>query len=175
MKKLLCAFFNYRKLCRELHQAKVQIKNQQEEIDALIKNSDGYIQPQLYWYERQLKRPSPKWPSKLISDYYRMMDREKYPVYWPLVSYLERIGAVGSATEIWTLPNGARVSIKPHIGSNFDFTMKLLTQPTEYKLLNGWNTIGWWTKEHGVGHISQVKVNEVVSVLEKYLKTQRGV
>lgn len=174
MRKLLCAFFNYRKLCRELHQAKVQIKNQQEEIDSLIKNSDGYIQPQLYWYERQIKNPSPKWPSKLISDYFRLLDTERYPVYSPLVKYLERIGAVGSATEIWTLPNGARVVIKPHIGSSFPFRMELLTKPTEYRLREGWDHLGWWSKEHGKGYISQAQVSEVVSVLEKYLRVQRS-
>ncbi|CAB4162651.1 hypothetical protein UFOVP785_79 [uncultured Caudovirales phage] len=175
MKKLLCHLFNYAKLYQELQKYKQHAKDLQDEVDSLIKNSDGYIQPHLYWHEKQLKNPSPKWPSSLISDYFRLMDTERYPVYSPLVKYLERIGAVGSRTEIWTLPNGARVSIKPHIGSNYPFRMVLLTKPLEYRLREGWDTIGWWDKEYKAEHINQLAVAEVVRVLEGYLRTQRGV
>lgn len=175
MKKLLCAFFNYRKLYRELHQAKQLLQEQQKEIEALSRLTDSRLQYSFYQYERKLKNPSEKWPSVLISDYYRMLDTERYPVYAPLVKYLERIGSVGGPTEIWSLPNGARVSIRPNINKNFPFMLKLLPSLGNYKHLDGWSTTGWWSKQHGAGNINQVQVGEVVSVLQKYLQVQRGV
>ena len=176
MRKLFQAFFDTSKLKAELERVKQHNKGLQAEVDALIKNSDGYIQPHLYSYEKRLSNPEDsRWPHHLISDYFRLLDTERYPVYAPLVLYLQRIGAVGSATEIWTLPNGARVSIKPSIRSNFPFRMTLLTEPAEYRLREGWNHLGWWSKEHGVGHINQAQVAEVVRVIDTYLKAQRGV
>lgn len=106
-----------------------------------------------------------------VSDYFRLMDSECYPLYAPLRNYLQKIGAHGDSSNIWTLPNGARVWIDPRMSSELHFHMKLLPVLMKPQLMDGWTT-SVWSKEHKKTHISPQAVQEVVQALKHYMSVQ---
>jgi len=175
--KKLAAYIRLRKKLRdtEAYVAMLEASNRMLQ-DRLEVDKDQMV----YSIEKSIIKGQPvklKIIRCMVSDYYRLMDSESYPLYAPLARYLQSIGAYGDWLNIWHLPNGARVWIAPHMNSDTCFLMKLMASPKEWRYWNGWRH-GQWSKPCGKpfekrpGHITPQDVHAVVNHLKSYLRTQ---
>lgn len=175
MLKPLHRMFAYIQLLRKYMKLLKDFDLVQQENTTLRMRHHSNHEQSMYELERmQLKRQPIRMRDiqSRVSDYYRIMDTECYPLYAPLAKYLQRIGAYGDSSNIWNFPNGARIWIDPRMSTGLCFCMKILPEVKRPELMDGWTT-SVWIKSHPNTHISPQAVQEVVQALKHYMSVQR--